>query len=100
MTDGTSTGQGLDSATEDFAQQVADSVASSLLAVRAIAAENDAGHAIPLLLLELTQVSLTGARLGVQTDFVPREESRSEERRVGTACVRKCIIRWSPCNSK
>jgi hypothetical protein len=64
----------LDSDTEDFAQQVADSVASFLLAVRAIAKENDAGHAIPLLLLELTQVSLTGARLGVQNDFVPREE--------------------------
>jgi hypothetical protein len=74
MTDGTNAGPGLDSETEDFAQQVADSVASFLLAVRAIAAENDAGHAIPLLLLELTQVSLTGARLGVQTDFVPREE--------------------------
>ena len=74
MTEGTSTGPGLDSETEDFAQQVADSVASFLLAVRAIAKENDAGHAIPLLLLELTQVSLTGARLGVQNDFVPREE--------------------------
>jgi hypothetical protein len=66
--------QALDSDTEDFAQQVADSVASFLLALREIAAENDAGRAIPLLLLELTQVSLTGARLGVQTDFVPREE--------------------------
>jgi hypothetical protein len=66
--------QMLDSETEDFAQQVADSVASFLLAVREIAAENDAGRAIPLLLLELTQVSLTGARLGVQTDFVPRAE--------------------------
>lgn len=64
----------LDSETEDFAQQVADSVASFLLAVREIAAEGDAGRAIPLLLLEITQVSLTGARLGVQTDFVPSEE--------------------------
>lgn len=64
----------LDSETEDFAQQVADSVASFLLAVREIAAEGDASRAIPLLLLEITQVSLTGARLGVQTDFVPSEE--------------------------
>jgi len=64
----------LDSETEDFAQQVADSVASFLLALREIVAENDAGRAIPLLLLEITQVSLTGARLGVQTDFLPREE--------------------------
>jgi hypothetical protein len=74
MTESTGAATGLDSEIEDFAQQVADSVASFLLAVRAIAAENDAGRAIPLLLLELTQVSLTGARLGVQTDFVPREE--------------------------
>jgi hypothetical protein len=64
----------LDSETEDFAQQVADSVASFLLAVREIASEGDASRAIPLLLLEITQVSLTGARLGVQTDFVPHEE--------------------------
>jgi hypothetical protein len=42
--------------------------------VREIAAEGDASRAIPLLLLEITQVSLTGARLGVQTDFVPHEE--------------------------
>ncbi len=74
MTDEPAPGPVLDSDTEDFAQQVADSVASFLLALREIAAENDAGRAIPLLLLELTQVSLTGARLGVQTDFVPREE--------------------------
>jgi hypothetical protein len=64
----------LDSATEDFAQQIANSVESFLLALRAIARENDVGSAIPLLLLEITQISLTGARLGVQTDFTPREE--------------------------
>ena len=74
MTDGAGPNRGLDSETEDFAQQVADSVASFLLAVREIAAEGDASRAIPLLLLEITQVSLTGARLGVQTDFVPQEE--------------------------
>jgi hypothetical protein len=64
----------LDSATEDFAQQIANSVEAFLLALRAIAEENDAGSAIPLLLLEITQISLTGARLGVQTDFVPRDD--------------------------
>jgi hypothetical protein len=74
MTDGAGPNHGLDSETEDFAQQVADSVASFLLAVREIAAEGEASRAIPLLLLEITQVSLTGARLGVQTDFVPQEE--------------------------
>ena len=64
----------LDSATEDFAQQIANSVESFLLALRAIAEENDVGSAIPLLLLEITQISLAGARLGVQTDFTPRDE--------------------------
>ena len=64
----------LDSATEDFAQQIANSVEAFLLALRAVAEENDVGSAIPLLLLEITQISLTGARLGVQTDFTPREE--------------------------
>jgi hypothetical protein len=64
----------LDSATEDFAQQIANSVESFLLALRAIAEENDVGSASPLLLLEITQISLTGARLGVQTDFVPQED--------------------------
>lgn len=64
----------LDSATEDFAQQIANSVESFLLALRAIAEEGDVGSAIPLLLLEISQVSLTGARLGVQTDFVPSDE--------------------------
>lgn len=80
MTDGTdlesdvAVGALLDSATEDFAQQIANSVESFLLALRAIAEENDAGSAIPLLLLEITQISLTGARLGVQNDFIPRED--------------------------
>jgi len=67
-------GATLDSATEDLAQQIANSVESFLLALRAIARENDVGRAIPLLLLEITQISLAGARIGVQTDFTPREE--------------------------
>ena len=64
----------IDSDTEDFAQQIADSVASFLLALREIAREADAGRAIPLLLLEITQISLAGARLGAQRDFTPRAE--------------------------
>ncbi|MCA1981734.1 DUF5063 domain-containing protein [Nocardioides nematodiphilus] len=59
---------------EDFSAQIADSVESFLLAVRAIAASGDGGSAIPLLLLEVSQVLLTGARLGAQSDFEPREE--------------------------
>ena len=70
----TGNGTDTDSDTEDFAQQIADSVASFLIALRAIAREDDGGRAISLLLLEISQVLLTGARLGVQHDFQPRAE--------------------------
>jgi hypothetical protein len=59
---------------EDFAQQIADSFASFLLALREIAREGDVGRSISLLLLEISQVSLAGARLGAQRDFQPRQE--------------------------
>ena len=59
---------------EDFAQQIADQVESFLLALQAIArGEAAGGHAVSLLLLEVSQVLLAGARLGVQTDFQPAE---------------------------
>ncbi|WP_232676818.1 DUF5063 domain-containing protein [Nocardioides sp. R-C-SC26] len=74
MTDQLSDSSPPDSATEDFAQQIADSVASFLLALREIAREADPGRAVSLLLLEISQVLLTGARLGVQQDFTPRAE--------------------------
>jgi hypothetical protein len=61
---------GLHSELEDFAQQIADQVESFLLAIQAIArGEATGGHAISLLLLEVSQILLAGARLGVQTDF-------------------------------
>jgi len=59
---------------EKFAREIADSVESFLLALRAIAREGDAGPAIPLLLLEISQVLLAGARLGAQQDFPPISE--------------------------
>jgi len=62
------------SETEDFAQSVADSFASFLLALREIAREGDVARAVSLLLLEISQISLAGARLGAQRDFEPREE--------------------------
>jgi hypothetical protein len=58
----------------DFAQQIADQVESFLLALRAIARENDGGRAISLLLLEISQILLAGARLGAQRDIEPRSE--------------------------
>jgi hypothetical protein len=64
----------LDPETEEFAQQIADQMASFLLALREIAREGDAGSAISLLLLEVSQVLLAGARLGAQRDFTPIAE--------------------------
>ena len=64
----------IDDETEDFAQQIADSVESFLLALRAIARTATGGQAISLLLLEISQVLLAGARLGAQRDFTPRTE--------------------------
>jgi hypothetical protein len=59
---------------EDFAQSMADSFSSFLLALREIVKEGAVGSAIPLLLLEISQISLAGARLGAQRDFEPRQE--------------------------
>jgi len=65
---------GVDAETEEFAQQIADQVESFLIALQAIARENDGGRAISLLLLEISQVLLAGARLGAQRDFTPIAE--------------------------
>jgi Domain of unknown function (DUF5063) len=56
---------------DEFAAQIADQVESFLLALRAVAVEGDAGRGISLLLLELSQLLLAGARLGAQVDFTP-----------------------------
>ena len=59
---------------DEFAQQIADQVESFLLALRAVAIEGNGARAVSLLLLEISQVLLAGARLGAQLDFSPREE--------------------------
>ena len=59
---------------EQFAIQIADQVESFLLVLRAIAREGNGAQAISLLLLEISQVLLAGARLGAQLDFTPRLE--------------------------
>jgi hypothetical protein len=64
----------VDSETEEFAAQIADQVESFLIALQAIAREATSGQAISLLLLEISQVLLAGARLGAQRDFSPRAE--------------------------
>ena len=59
---------------EDLAQAIADQSESFLLAVREIAREGDRATIVPLLLLEVSQLLLAGARLAVQIDFLPAEE--------------------------
>ena len=61
----------LDDVMQDFAQEISDSVSSFLIALRAISREATSGQAISLLLLEISQVLLAGARLGAQQDFSP-----------------------------
>ena len=58
----------------EFAQAIADQVASFLIALREISrGDIGGGQAISLLLLEVSQLLLAGGRLGVQVDF-PRPE--------------------------
>jgi hypothetical protein len=64
----------VDAELEEFAQQIADQVESFLVALQAIAQGDDGSRGISLLLLEVSQVLLAGARLGVQADFMPAEE--------------------------
>ncbi len=59
---------------EDLAHSIADHAQSFLLAVREIARTGERPTAVPFLLLSVSQLLLAGARLGVQVDFVPREE--------------------------
>ncbi len=59
---------------EDLAQAIADHSESFLLALREISRSGEPGSAVPLLLLEVSQLLLAGARLGVQVDFVPTEQ--------------------------
>jgi hypothetical protein len=54
---------------EEFAQQIADQAESYLVALQAISHEETGSAVIPLLLLEVSQVLLAGARLGAQSDF-------------------------------
>jgi hypothetical protein len=63
-----------DSELEDFGQQIADACEAFLLGLRAIATEEDGGAAVPLLLLEVSQLLLAGARLGAQQDFQPESQ--------------------------
>jgi hypothetical protein len=64
---------------EDFGQQIADAVEAYLVGLRAISMEEEAGSVVPLLLLEVSQLLLAGARLGAQTDFTPAERYQPDD---------------------
>ena len=64
----------VESETVRFADEIASSVRAFLDSVRVIASEATPGQAVSLLLLQISELSLTGARLGVQRDFAPRAE--------------------------
>ena len=59
---------------EEFGQQIADQAESFLVALQAISREEAGGAAVLLLLLEVSQILLAGARLGAQNDFGVEDE--------------------------
>src|SRR5690625_2084055 len=57
----------------DFTAEIADQVESFLVALREIARGDNPGTALSMLLLEVSQLSLAGGRLGAIADVVPAE---------------------------
>ncbi|MBM7518063.1 DUF5063 domain-containing protein [Nocardioides nitrophenolicus] len=62
-----------------FADDIAASVRSFLDGLRVVAAQATGGQAVSLLLLQIGQIALTGARLGVHRDFAPRDEYQPDD---------------------
>ncbi len=59
---------------EEFGQQIADATEAFLVSLQEISRGESAGVAVPLLLLEVSQLLLAGARLGAQIDFELEEK--------------------------
>ncbi|MEV4439740.1 DUF5063 domain-containing protein [Streptomyces sp. NPDC049577] len=57
----------------DFAVSVADSIESFIVAVTEVSRGDEPDSAVPFLLLEVSQLLLTGGRLGAHEDFLPDE---------------------------
>ncbi|MFE0421650.1 DUF5063 domain-containing protein [Streptomyces sp. NPDC058953] len=57
----------------DFAVQIADSIESFIVAVTEVAKGDEPDSAVPFLLLEVSQLLLTGGRLGAHEDILPDE---------------------------
>ncbi len=62
-----------------LADDIAASVRSFLDGLRVVAAQATGGQAVSLLLLQIGQIALTGARLGVHRDFAPRDEYQPDD---------------------
>lgn len=62
-----------DNELREFSAEIADQIESFLLAVREIARGANPSSALSMLLLEVSQLSLAGGRLGAITDVVPEE---------------------------
>ncbi|MEU8918223.1 MULTISPECIES: DUF5063 domain-containing protein [Streptomyces] len=58
---------------DDFAVSISDSIESFIVAVTEVAKGDEPDSAVPFLLLEVSQLLLTGGRLGAHEDFVPDE---------------------------
>lgn len=58
---------------DDFAVQISDSIESFIVAVTEVARGDEPDSAVPFLLLEISQLLLTGGRLGAHEDIVPDE---------------------------
>ncbi|WP_408897817.1 DUF5063 domain-containing protein [Nocardioides sp. R1-1] len=69
----------LETETVRLADEIAASVRSFLDGVRVVAAQATGGQAVSLLLLQISQIALTGARLGVHRDFAPRDEYQPDD---------------------
>ena len=59
---------------EEFGQQIADATEAFLVGLQEISRGESAGAAVPMLLLEVSQLLLAGARLGAQIDFETQTE--------------------------
>ncbi|ATW49715.1 DUF5063 domain-containing protein [Streptomyces xantholiticus] len=58
---------------DSFAVQIADSIESFIVATTEVAKGDEPDSAIPFLLLEVSQLLLTGGRLGAHEDILPEE---------------------------
>jgi hypothetical protein len=71
-------GHAFDAEPDEFAVQIADSINSFVLAVSEVAKGDEPGSAVSLLLLEVSQLLLTGGRLGAVEDVVPDDRYETD----------------------